>query len=235
MNADKIGKFIKCLREEKGWNQLELSKKIYITQQAVSSWENGKSIPDIEKLRLLSDLFNVNIEDLYAGERIKNVHQKNEVIYSVVKNEHQKLKKWFLIFSIIVIFMISIFLLYYFINSYKSIKVYLISTNDEKINIDGLMIASKDKTYFQLVVENLNVKEITLLCSENEIYKTKDNNINFKDGYGYNEFLAYNSLKDIMNNLHLNIIDIDNNFYDIKLILNKDFENSQLILNKMII
>lgn len=231
MDADKIGKFIKNLREEKGWNQLELSKKLYITQQAISSWENGKSIPDIEKLKLLLDLFNVNIEDLYAGERINNTHQKNEVIYNIVKNEHQKLKKSFLIFSIIVILIICIFLIYYFINSYKSIKVYLISTDEEKINVDGLMITSKDKTYFQLVVENLNVKEVILLYRENEIYKTEDNNINFKDGYGYNEFLSYNSLKDVVDNLHLNIIDIDNNFYDVKLILSKDFENSQLIFN----
>lgn len=232
MNADKIGKFIKSLREEKGWNQLELSKKLYITQQAISSWENGKSIPDIEKLKLLSDLFNVNIEDLYAGERINNAQQKNEIIYSVVKNEHKKLKKSLFISSIIVILIICAFLVYYFINSYKSIKVYLISTNEEKINVDGLMIASKDKTYFQLVVENLDIKEVALLYREKEIYKTEDNNINFRDGYGYNEFLSYNSLKDIVNNLHLNIIDIDNNFYDIKLILNKDFENSQLVFNR---
>lgn len=232
MNADKIGKFIKSLREEKSWNQLELSKKLYITQQAISSWENGKSIPDIEKLKLLSDLFNVNIEDLYAGERINNAQQKNEIIYNVVKNEHKKFKKSLLISFIIVILLICAFLVYYFINSYKSIKVYLISTDEEKINVDGLMIVSKDKTYFQLVVENLDIKEVALLYRENEIYKTEDNNINFRDGYGYNEFLSYNSLKDIVNNLHLNIIDIDNNFYDIKLILNKDFENNQLFFNQ---
>ncbi len=232
MNANKIGKFIKSLREEKGWNQLELAQKIYITQQAISSWENGKSIPDIEKLKLLSDLFNVNIEDLYAGERINDNLQKREVIYNIVKNEHQKLKKTFLSFSFIIILIICIFLIYYFINSYKSIKVYQISSNEEVINVDGLMIASKDNIYFQLIVKDLNVIEVTLLYKDNEIYTTEDNNINFKDRNGYNEYLSYKSLNDIINNLHLNIIDTNNNFYDVKLVLNKDFENNQLFFNQ---
>ena len=50
MNIDKIALYLQTKRKEKGVTQAELAKELGVTYQAVSRWENGKSIPDIDTL-----------------------------------------------------------------------------------------------------------------------------------------------------------------------------------------
>ena len=49
------------LRTKKGLSQEELADKVFVTRQAVSRWENGETIPNIETLKLLSKFFDVSI------------------------------------------------------------------------------------------------------------------------------------------------------------------------------
>jgi len=63
-----IGKRIRELRGAKGWNQDILAEKTYVSRQTVSSWENGKSYPDIKSLLLMSDLFGVTLDELVKGD-----------------------------------------------------------------------------------------------------------------------------------------------------------------------
>lgn len=58
--SDKIIK----LRKQNGWSQEELAEKTGVSRQAVSKWESAQSIPDIEKLILLSELFGVSTDYL---------------------------------------------------------------------------------------------------------------------------------------------------------------------------
>ena len=44
MNQEKIGKFIAELRKEKNMTQLDLAKKLGVTDRAISKWENGGSL-----------------------------------------------------------------------------------------------------------------------------------------------------------------------------------------------
>ena len=57
------------LRTKKGLSQEELAEKIFVTRQAVSRWENGETIPNIDTLKLLSQLFNVSINTLLGSPR----------------------------------------------------------------------------------------------------------------------------------------------------------------------
>ena len=57
------------LRTKKGLSQDELAEKVYVTRQAVSHWENGETIPNIETLKLLSQLFDVSINTLLGSPR----------------------------------------------------------------------------------------------------------------------------------------------------------------------
>ncbi len=57
------------LRVKKGLSQEELAKKIFVTRQAVSRWENGETIPHIDTLKLLSKLFDVSINTLLGSKR----------------------------------------------------------------------------------------------------------------------------------------------------------------------
>lgn len=74
MNKQKIGCFLKELRIKENLTQdglcdlLASKYDIYLTDKAISSWENGKTIPDIEKLNILSKVYNVSIDDILDGE-----------------------------------------------------------------------------------------------------------------------------------------------------------------------
>ena len=65
----KTKEVISELRKEYGLSQDELAEKVYVTRQAVSRWETGETIPNIETLKLLSKLFDVSINTLLGSPR----------------------------------------------------------------------------------------------------------------------------------------------------------------------
>ena len=74
MNKKKIGKFILKLRKSKNKTQEELSNDLLIKYSkdisfdAISQWENGKTIPEIDNLSILADYFSVTIDEILEGE-----------------------------------------------------------------------------------------------------------------------------------------------------------------------
>lgn len=65
-----FSKNIKRMRREKGLTQDELAEGLHVTRQAVSNWENDRNHPDIELLKDMAELFEVDIKALlYPPER----------------------------------------------------------------------------------------------------------------------------------------------------------------------
>ena len=58
--ADKII----ALRKKQGWSQEELADRMDVSRQAVSKWEGGQAMPDVEKILQLADLFEVTTDYL---------------------------------------------------------------------------------------------------------------------------------------------------------------------------
>ena len=69
-----LGAQLKKLRESKGFSQEDVAKKIGVTRQAVYKWENDKSCPDIDNLILLSEMYNVTLDELIKGNQ--NIKEK---------------------------------------------------------------------------------------------------------------------------------------------------------------
>ena len=57
------------LRTKMGLSQEELAEKVFVTRQAVSRWENGETIPNVDTLKSLSQLFDVSINTLLGAPR----------------------------------------------------------------------------------------------------------------------------------------------------------------------
>ncbi len=57
------------LRSKNRLSQDELAEKLYVTRQAISRWETGETVPNIETLKLLSKLFDVSINTLLGSPR----------------------------------------------------------------------------------------------------------------------------------------------------------------------
>ena len=78
---------IQILRKSRGISQEELADKIGVSRQAVSKWESEQSTPDIDKIILLSDYFDVTTDYLLKGIEPTDIVTKNEAdarIFSVV-------------------------------------------------------------------------------------------------------------------------------------------------------
>ncbi len=69
MDKEKTGQLITELRKEKGLTQKQLADALNVTDKAVSKWERGLSFPDISMLEPISELLEVSIMELLAGER----------------------------------------------------------------------------------------------------------------------------------------------------------------------
>ena len=57
------------LRKLNDMSQEELADKIGVSRQTLSKYETGESLPDIEKCRLLADVFGVTVDDLISYEK----------------------------------------------------------------------------------------------------------------------------------------------------------------------
>lgn len=62
--ADKIIQ----LRKKAGWSQEELAEQLGVTRQSVSKWEGAQSVPDLNKLLAMSQLFGVSVDYLVKDE-----------------------------------------------------------------------------------------------------------------------------------------------------------------------
>ena len=57
------------LRKIHGYSQDELAEKIGVSRQTLSKYETGESYPDIEKCKLLADIFGTTLDDLVSYDR----------------------------------------------------------------------------------------------------------------------------------------------------------------------
>lgn len=69
-----IGETIKKYRLEKNLTQEELGKTLFVSKQAVSKWENGKTLPDIITIKKLAELLSIPHEEI-LGESIQQTRQ----------------------------------------------------------------------------------------------------------------------------------------------------------------
>lgn len=73
---------LKMLRKESGFTQEGLAEKLNVSRQAITKWETGEGTPDIENLKLISNLFNTTIDDLVKEEKDVNIDAINQFKYS---------------------------------------------------------------------------------------------------------------------------------------------------------
>ncbi len=88
MDTVKIGIFLKELRKEKGYTQETLGEKVGVTNKTVSRWETGTYMPPVECLILLSDIYDVSINEIVAGQKLS----KNEFTDAAEENLSEALQ-----------------------------------------------------------------------------------------------------------------------------------------------
>ena len=99
VNKVYFGKRLSMFRRKEGISQAELAEKLGVTSQAVSKWECGNAVPDIDILLELSHLYKVTINEmleesdlLYMLTGIENGHSK--IAYYVPEQERDHNIEW---------------------------------------------------------------------------------------------------------------------------------------------
>ena len=62
---------LQTLRKERSLSQEQLAELLNVSRQSISKWESGQTFPEINKLIILSDLFNITLDDLVKDKNIE--------------------------------------------------------------------------------------------------------------------------------------------------------------------
>lgn len=84
---------LKELRKEKGLTQEELANKLFLSQNGYSSYENGRTEPNIDILCRLADYYNVSLDYLVGRERIDDIgylNQEQTTLVKIIKKLNQQ-------------------------------------------------------------------------------------------------------------------------------------------------
>ena len=74
LDTRKVGLNLKNLRERRNLTQSQVAETLFVSRQAVSSWEVGNTMPSIESCIMLLDLYEVSLEELLCLRRKDNEH-----------------------------------------------------------------------------------------------------------------------------------------------------------------
>ena len=84
MDQIKIGKFLQERRKECGLTQSELAEKLYVSDRAISKWENGNCLPDADHMVELCEILGITINDLFMGEVVPKDFVNTELETSLI-------------------------------------------------------------------------------------------------------------------------------------------------------
>lgn len=76
------GAMIKALREKHNLTQAELAARLFVSDKAVSKWENGKGYPDVSLLEPLAEVFGVSLAELISGRTVSNINVSANMLRS---------------------------------------------------------------------------------------------------------------------------------------------------------
>lgn len=219
MNFDK--KMIN-IRKENNLTQEDLAEKLNVSRQTISNWENGKCYPDIETLVIISNHFNISLDDLLKSDEklVKNILKKAKI---------NKLIKKIIMISVIISIILAILI---FKKNYNINKI--TNENNELKN---------EILYYTNIPENYSI----ITFSKDEI---NTNNVISHDIYAdlyINDLYTYGplvtSVKIFNNNGYIRAIVPDEIYYTIEkakhykytFVLQENYSNDKNNINYQLI
>lgn len=79
-----IGKRLKDARIESGYTQEQVAEQLDVSRQTISSWENGRTFPDIVSVVSLSDIYDVSLDVLVKGDEkmLEHLEESTNIVKS---------------------------------------------------------------------------------------------------------------------------------------------------------
>lgn len=196
---------LKKLRKEKNLTQEDLAERLSVSRQAITKWESGEGVPDIENLKQISIYFGVSIDEL-VKENLTFINSEKYSYNEELDIEHSKH------FDIVIS---KIFELNILPNSKEKIKIEILSSEEENL-----------KDSFKIKIDDLYNRIDININSKKEI---KDAVINIYLPEKYIDEIELKSKIKVINISNLNIEKIE---YDGELkYLNVNNSKGKIVLN----
>lgn len=118
----KFNEKLLTIRKKQGLSQEELGMELQVSRQTISKWESGQSYPDFQRLVMLSDYFNMTLDELVKDIDVQDVREKNltdekvSSIFSDVEQGKDLLQRCWKILCWIGIFMLVLVILAFILN-----------------------------------------------------------------------------------------------------------------------
>lgn len=142
MDQEKIGAWIKKVRQSHQLTQKEFAQKYHVTFQAVSKWETGKSLPDIALLKQICEDENSSLDELLGTPK------------------KEKRKPWWILFVIT----FFILLLFFFLKPHADYEFKTLSTTCSTFKLSGVAAYNKEKS--SIYISNIESCEEDLTIYE---------------------------------------------------------------------
>lgn len=247
MDDKKIGKLIRELREEAGMSQGELADLCYVSRTVEGRWELGKIGVTSQNLIYLSNIFDISVDELLAGERKskKSSSKLSDIMLNEI-DKNAKLRKIIKRTLIGLLLLALAFFVYFFYTFYNSVQVYKIYFDSNKYLADyGLVTKMKDKIYFYLdinyAIDNQDdIEEVRLYYEDNSAVKTIKKMTNIQpfiivDHLGYEEYFDFSKFDKILDNMYLEVKFKNEEINKVKVLFKRDYVNNKVLLNKEIV
>lgn len=83
---------LKDIRKKEGISQEQLAERIGVTRQAITKWETGKGLPDVENMVIIAEIFKTTIDELLMDSVANKVEKRpgytSETIYDIDCEKH---------------------------------------------------------------------------------------------------------------------------------------------------
>jgi transcriptional regulator with XRE-family HTH domain len=181
LNLILIGNRISTRRKERKMTQNELADKLFVTHQAVSKWENGKSLPTIDILYELTKLLDITIDYLLDDTDIDEYDYETQFKNydrQTVLNNFLKQENWYL----------EINSIFYLLNNQERFKIihkitssqtcFVIRTiwpylnQEERIYLLGIILSDKCEFDLQQIYHHLTEEERLIVQKSGHITYT---------------------------------------------------------------
>ena len=151
---------LKKLRKEEGLTQEQLAEKLNVSRQAITKWETGEGVPDIENIKQISNLFNVTIDELLKEEKNINIEKREKYSYvEELEIDHSK---------------------HFDINICKIQELNILANNEEKVRVEVLSSENENlNEIFKVEFDNMYNKLDIDIKNNKKIEKVDNVKINF--------------------------------------------------------
>jgi transcriptional regulator with XRE-family HTH domain len=152
----KLGERLYNFRRKKGLSQEDVAAKLNVTRQTVSKWETDQTLPDLDKIESICELFEISTDELLKG--------KKEEIVTIDNTENKKKKALVISGSVFLYFLGIIWIILsaelFNINDGLIVSIFMLICGVATINIIYYFVSNSNLKKEKKVIGNKKLNRI---------------------------------------------------------------------------